>query len=374
MSSTVSLNSEEMDVLELAASQHAEAGQLWHRYTADAQTPIDLFDLPFDDEPIMSRMARGYVYALGRRGDDLVLYTAGIQSVRIVVWSKTALTANATALDIKDKFTREMPKDTDDRVRMQTWYSSTYGATRRDKLVDVMPVGSIRQNYSTAVNDHIMRLEALGDPTDIPGRIIILHGEPGTGKTTLIRALASSWRDWASFRIILDPDVMFHSVGYMLEAISTGGEGDDSIESPRQRLRDMIAGHSSSEPREEEKPRRPKWAVVVMEDSGGLLVRSRSGDQGLARLLNMADGIVGQGNRVLFLITTNEKFGELDPAIARPGRCLANLEIGALPQKEASAWLGRPVSGAKTLADLYAMKHENPALKPDTADTHGQYL
>ena len=36
--------------------------------------------------------------------------------------------------------------------------------------------------------------------------------------------------------------------------------------------------------------------------------------QGLARLLNVCDGMVGQGLRILILLTTNEDLGTMHPA------------------------------------------------------------
>jgi hypothetical protein len=62
---------------------------------------------------------------------------------------------------------------------------------------------------------------------------------------------------------------------------------------------------------------------------------------------------------VLVLVTTNEEVRRLHPAVARPGRCAANIEFGALPAAEASSWLEahgihEPAPGAVSLASLYA--------------------
>jgi hypothetical protein len=43
---------------------------------------------------------------------------------------------------------------------------------------------------------------------------------------------------------------------------------------------------------------------------------------------------------VLVAITTNEDLARLHPAAVRPGRCLAQIEVGRLPRAEAIAWLG----------------------------------
>ena len=67
--------------------------------------------------------------------------------------------------------------------------------------------------------------------------------------------------------------------------------------------------------------------------------------------------MLGQGRKVLVAITTNEDLRQLHPAVVRPGRCLAHIEIGPLAPAEASAWLGRPVAGPLTLAELYAMRN-----------------
>ncbi len=83
--------------------------------------------------------------------------------------------------------------------------------------------------------------------------------------------------------------------------------------------------------------------------------------QAMARLLNVTDGLLGQGLRAMVCITTNEELSRLHPAVVRPGRCLAEIEIGRLTRAEALAWLGAPArikeEGA-TLAELFALSSE----------------
>jgi hypothetical protein len=111
------------------------------------------------------------------------------------------------------------------------------------------------------------------------------------------------------------------------------------------------------------------WRLLVLEDTGELLAadaKLRTG-QGLSRLLNVVDGLIGQGLRVLVLVTTNDKAGSLNPAVARPGRCAAVIEFTELDDSEATEWLARndvdSPAGASTLAELYALAagHVPPA-------------
>ena len=50
------------------------------------------------------------------------------------------------------------------------------------------------------------------------------------------------------------------------------------------------------------------WKLVILEDTGELLTADASARTGhaLSRLLNVTDGMLGQGSNTLFLITTNE--------------------------------------------------------------------
>jgi len=115
------------------------------------------------------------------------------------------------------------------------------------------------------------------------------------------------------------------------------------------------AGHNSRDADQRSK-------LIVLEDAGELMLpdaRSTAG-QGLSRLLNLTDGLIGQGLKVLILITTNEPLSALHPAVIRPGRCLAEIEFGPLPSEEANTWLADAGSPAlmrepATLAELYAV-------------------
>ena len=108
--------------------------------------------------------------------------------------------------------------------------------------------------------------------------------------------------------------------------------------------------------------------------------KSTSG-QSLSRLLNLTDGLLGQGRKVLVAITTNEDLARLHPAVTRPGRSLAHLELGPLAPAEALAWLGDvPATPAvardgATLAELYALRSGVPLLRVvDESPAPGQYL
>jgi hypothetical protein len=109
------------------------------------------------------------------------------------------------------------------------------------------------------------------------------------------------------------------------------------------------------------------WRLLILEDAGELIAadaRAVAG-QALSRLLNVADGVIGQGTRTLLMITTNEPVKRLHPATRRPGRCLADIEFTALSVGEANDWLAahghaRRVDHPTPLAELFANAGEGP--------------
>ena len=115
-----------------------------------------------------------------------------------------------------------------------------------------------------------------------------------------------------------------------------------------------------------------RWRLFVLEDCGELL-RADARGQSLSRLLNIADGVIGQSRRLLICITTNEPIGRLHPAVVRPGRCLSTIEVRSFTRSEAAAWLG-PEHGARdemTLAEMYAMESGDSIAVTDNAPRLG---
>lgn len=194
----------------------------------------------------------------------------------------------------------------------------------------------VANNYGTDVTAGMNRLFALQScPKE---RLILWHGEPGTGKTHALRSLIHEWRDWCDVAFITDPErFVGGSPTYLFRVVNFTG------------------GRTAAEAR-----RRSK--LIVLEDAGELMTpeaRSLIG-QGLSRLLNLTDGLLGQGMNIMVLITTNEPLSSMHPAVVRPGRCLCEMAFGALSADEANRWLraqGSEVSVRKetSLAQLYAI-------------------
>jgi hypothetical protein len=227
---------------------------------------------------------------------------------------------------------------------MGFWHRSPRrGPHRAARRLSASPWADIRANYPAAAAAALGRLMAV-TPDTVHGHLILLHGVAGTGKTTALRTLAREWRSWCQADCVLDPETLFSEPGYLMDvAIGYDDEDEDG----------------------------PPWRLLLLEDCDEL-IRSQAG-QPLSRLLNLTDGMLGQGRKVLVAITTNEDLRQLHPAVVRPGRCLAHIEIGPLAPAEAGALLGRPVAGPVTLAELYAMRSGHSLARPADSGT-GLYL
>ncbi len=80
-------------------------------------------------------------------------------------------------------------------------------------------------------------------------------------------------------------------------------------------------------------------------------------------------------------VTTNERLSHLHAAVTRPGRCLAQIEVGPLTPSEARRWLGdtpAPPGGlarGATLAQLCAARDDTAVVSAvGTGPSVGQYL
>ncbi len=159
----------------------------------------------------------------------------------------------------------------------------------------------VRHNYTPATMENFDYVVKDLNSAHPSGRIVILEGEPGTGKTHMVRAL------------LLDvPDAMFVLVSPDMVTALAGPE-----------LLPLLLSHKHS------------YAtgpiILILEDADRCLV-TRQGDNinSIQSLLNLGDGILGSMLDLRIIATTNAKKLEMEAAILRPGRLSKRLEVGAL--------------------------------------------
>ncbi len=195
-------------------------------------------------------------------------------------------------------------------VAVDFWYQGQCRPTTVRRRLDVPTWDAIASNYTAGLRRQLDTLMTM-TPPESGGRLLLWHGRPGTGKTTAIRALARSWSAWCSTLYVVDPEQFLGSAQYLLSVLLESTDDGDDANETGDGCGDRVHRH--------------RWRLLVLEDADELLRvdARRATAQALPRLLNVADGFLGEGVRVLLLITTNEPLGRVHPAVIRPGRCLA---------------------------------------------------
>ena len=269
--------------------------------------------------------------------DAVLMVSKERRDVRCTAYAGCAATAAAHILSLR-ALLPTAPRQSK-LLDVTFWYSTAHGARSYDRQLQAPTFTEIEVNYPATTREKLKCLKTV-KPTEGGGKLLLWQGEPGTGKTFALRALAEEWADWCKVHYVLDPEKFFTEGDYLLRVIL----GED-IPAP--------VGRTST---------LPQWRLIVLEDAGEMLApdaKSQVG-QGLGRLLNLCDGLLGQGLRVLVLITTNEQVGSLHAAVSRPGRCLAQVSFEKFDQRQANEWLkahesNTAVTKSSTLADLYAL-------------------
>lgn len=191
-----------------------------------------------------------------------------------------------------------------------------------------------KNNYTEDVITNFEYVSTQFSKKDPFGRLVILHGEPGTGKTFAIQGLIDSLT-FSNVKFIFLPSdfLMNFNVAALTKLLVSQSDGAS--------------------------------LVLIIEDGDDCLVpRGADNMSAVSKLLNLSDGFLGKMLDVRILITTNAPHYEIDSALQRPGRLCRVIHVGSLPPEQASNIVknhtGKDIefNDKKTLAEVYANIHE----------------
>lgn len=175
--------------------------------------------------------------------------------------------------------------------------------------------------------------------------LTLFHGNPGTGKTTVIRHIIKKIKE----------DNLKNNVLYFPPTMI------DSITDPGfiNFISDWVADSDGKN-------------YLLIEDAEPLLEsRDQSRNIGITNLLNLTDGLLNDILNIQIIATFNTSLKNIDKALLRPERLIARKEFNDLDMESAKLLCDKIgidselIKKDMTLADIYAMKKESKPI------THG---
>ena len=190
-----------------------------------------------------------------------------------------------------------------------------------------------RENYSPAIMedyDFVVKDLQANSPY---GRIVIMEGPAGSGKTHMVRSI-----------LMEVPDAMFVLVPPAMVS-SMGGP----------QLLPLLLSHKQSY-------QKTGPIIFLLEDADGCLApRASDNMDSVASILNIGDGIFGSIFDIRIIATTNAKQKDLDVAITRPGRLSKRIHVPRMSYEDAGRIFDRLCPG-KMLPQVVV--DEAPSMKP----------
>ena len=237
--------------------------------------------------------------------------------------------ANGLVTKIAQMKAKEKKQDAELNIIMQTSYGLELKA---------IPITETDLDISLYYNDDfkpvdILIRERLSQSLD--KGIVLLHGLPGTGKTTYLRYLIGQ----------LNKKVLF-----MSPAVAANLTNPEFIE--------LLLDNPNS--------------ILVIEDAENIIMdRKFSQNSSVANLLNIGDGLLSDCLSVQIICTFNNALASVDTALMRKGRLIARYEFSKLGINKAQALsnhlgFNRLVNEPMTLAEI-----ANPGQNDESIQTAG---
>jgi len=224
------------------------------------------------------------------------------QTIKISFFTKDSSIAQDFIESIQPVIDKSSAMIYDYDRRRAEW--KTISIQKHRELDSVILPSEIKQEFIEEINSFFNSKEWYTQ-RGIPHKLaFLLHGLPGTGKTSTVFALASYFRK--SIYLVNINSVTDETIGSMVRSIP-----EDSFI-----LMEDIDVCKASDDREAE-------PVVVQENLSKV---------SLSSLLNTLDGIGGISSNIVF-VTTNH-FDKLDPALTRKGRMDHVIEFGLLQDQQ----------------------------------------
>lgn len=189
-------------------------------------------------------------------------------------------------------------------------------------------------NFKNYHNDLFKKLK--GDKKGL----ILLHGDPGTGKTYYIRYLLQQLSRTKKKVLYFPPSMIETVTDPMFFNFITNWTIENG-----------------------------KNSILLIEDAEPLLVsRESNRNMGITNLLNLTDGILNDILSIQIIATFNTSLHELDKALLRPERLIARKEFKKLSinnAKKLAEIIGidpKDIDKEMSLADIYSIKNNNEVI------------